>query len=207
MLTQKYELGYNDLDELLNQFSVPMRSHSHRVAVLSAIMAEHAKEFLHWVDVPAGTNLAAIVYLGGLCHDIGKLMLPALAATETDYLKHPVYGAELLEKHRKSLFSNDAEAGLVLEMVRFHHERPDGSGFPYGLRTKGMPLTAGICAVADRLDHRIYSAPGLSGSSEAVYFDIKAQEGTMLYESAVDSFERAWPKLMEQYSKWDHIAV
>ena len=200
------DLEEGGLDELLNQFSLTMRSHSRRVAVSAAIMAEYAKESFHWIDAPTGMNLAVIAHLGGLCHDVGKLLMPALATSDVDYMRHPVYGAELLERHKKALFSNEEETGLVLEMVRYHHERPDGSGFPYGLRKRSIPLTAGICAVADSLDHRIYSEPRLRDSGAAIFCDIKAQEGTLLYESAVDCFEQAWPRLMEQYARWDRSA-
>lgn len=198
----EYDLDEGGLDELLNHFTTNMRDHSRRVAVCAALMAEYAKESLHWIDIPAGTDIAAVAHLGGLCHDAGKLLMPVMATSEADYLKHPVYGAELLERHKKALFDSEEEAVLVLEMVRYHHERPDGSGFPYGLRARDIPLAAGICAVADSLDHRIYSAPLPRDSSAAVFYDIKTQEGTLLYESAVGCFELAWPRLMEQYARW-----
>ena len=195
-------LGETDLDGLFERLSAPIRNHSRRVAVCSAIMAEYAKGFLQMPGLPSGTDPAGITHLGGLCHDIGKLLFPTLATTEADYFRHPAYGADLLEKHKGILFSSEAEARSVLDMVRYHHEQPDGGGFPYGLRARNIPLTAGICAVADSLDHRIFSDHNLSNSSTAVFDDIKAQEGTLLYESAVVCFERAWPRLIEQYTNW-----
>ena len=191
-----------DLDGLLDRLPASVREHSRRVAVCSAVMAEYAKGFLQILDIPPGTDLAGITHLGGLCHDIGKLLFPALATTESDYFRHPAYGADLLEKHKGALFTSESEARLVLDMVRYHHEQPDGGGFPYGLRARSIPLTAGICAVADGLDHRIYSEQRLSNSSSAVFGDIKAQEGTQLYGSAVVCFEHAWPRLIEHYAKW-----
>ena len=202
MKAQYKALGHNDMDELLNNFSLPMRSHSRRVAVCSAIMAEYAEKYLHWVDVPAGINLAVVAHLGGLCHDVGKLLLPVISAADADYMRHPVYGAELLEKYKRSFFTSEAEAQLVQEMVRYHHERPDGGGFPYGLQARSIPLTAGICAVADSLDHRIVSGSESSGSGMEDYRYIKENERVVFYENAVDCFERAWPRLVEQYDKW-----
>ena len=196
------DLDESDLDELLNHFSVPQRYHSQRVAVCSAIMAEYVKKPMLWPGIPARADLAVVAHLGGLCHDVGKLMTPPLAVSEEDYRQHPVYGAQLLEKHRKALFSDEAETRLVLETVRYHHEQPDGGGFPYGLHAKDIPLTAGICAVANRLDHRVFSASRDSDSGGAVFCDIKAQEGTLLYVSAIKCFELAWPRLLEQYGKW-----
>ena len=200
------ELEPDLVDELLGRLSAPMQGHSRRVAVCSAIMAEHAKEFSQVLDIPPGANLTGIAHLGGLCHDIGKLLFPALATTETDYYRHPAYGADLLERYKESLFESETEARMVLDTVRYHHEQPDGGGFPYRLRARNIPLTAGICAVADGLDHRVFSDQTLSKSSSAVFGDIKIQEGTSLYESAVACFERAWPRLMEQYIKWTRSA-
>ncbi|MCL1895291.1 MAG: HD domain-containing protein [Clostridiales bacterium] len=198
------DLDEGDLDELLNHFSIPLRYHSERVAVCSAIMAEYVKNPLQWAGVPAKTDLAVVAHLGGLCHDIGKLLIAPLAMDGEDYLKHPDYGVQLLEKYKGVLFSDEAETRLVLETVLCHHEQPDGGGFPNGLYSKDIPLTAGICAVANSLDHRVFSTPMLCDSSGAVFCDIKMQEGTLLYESAVECFERAWPRLIEQYRKWGY---
>ena len=95
-------------------------------------------------------------------HDIGKvgirdgiLLKPAkLTSEEFDEMKrHAAYGAEVLrvaeeniKKRGKSLF------GMGIEIAEGHHEKWDGSGYPFGKKGKEIPLSARIVAVADVFD-------------------------------------------------------
>jgi diguanylate cyclase (GGDEF)-like protein/putative nucleotidyltransferase with HDIG domain len=90
---------------------------------------------------------------GALLHDIGKLAVPdyilnkpgTLTAAEFEKMKvHTIVGAEILER-----------VGFpypVVPVVRHHHERWDGRGYPDGLRGDEIPMTARILAVADCYD-------------------------------------------------------
>jgi HD-GYP domain-containing protein (c-di-GMP phosphodiesterase class II) len=189
-----------DLDDLLNLFSLPLRNHSRRVAICTSIMAEHAIEFLQPRDINARTSLALVAHLGGTCHDIGKLLLPVLIVEKSDYFQHPTIGTELLDVV-KSLFDHETQAQMVLDMVRYHHERPDGTGFPYGLHACDIPLAAGLCALADWLDYQLCPRQEAQNSI-SVLREVKTQAGKQFCESAVTCFEHAWPQLMEQYEKW-----
>lgn len=89
------------------------------------------------------------VRLAGLLHDIGKVGVPdsilrkpaKLTADELNLIrKHPELGAQILE--HPSLAD-------IREWVGAHHERPDGHGYPRGLRDDAIPLEARILAVAD----------------------------------------------------------
>ncbi|HXV68057.1 MAG TPA: HD domain-containing phosphohydrolase [Nitrospira sp.] len=88
--------------------------------------------------------------LASLLHDIGLLMLPAHLRNGSGPLEpesyvtiqnHPRLGATLLEP-----FSFLRETALL---IAHHHERWDGSGYPYGLRGASIPLGARILAIAD----------------------------------------------------------
>jgi diguanylate cyclase (GGDEF)-like protein/putative nucleotidyltransferase with HDIG domain len=88
-----------------------------------------------------------------LLHDIGKLAVPEhilskparLTPEEFEKMKvHPLVGAQILEESRFP-----AE---VCNMVRAHHERWDGSGYPHGLKGNAIPLGARILAAVDCLD-------------------------------------------------------
>jgi diguanylate cyclase (GGDEF)-like protein/putative nucleotidyltransferase with HDIG domain len=96
-----------------------------------------------------------------LLHDIGKLAVPEhiiskpgkLTREEFEKMKiHPVVGAEILERVR---FPHP-----VTPIVRSHHERWDGTGYPDGLRATSIPIGARILAAVDCLDalasHRQY---------------------------------------------------
>jgi len=197
-----FNLHENDLEYLLNLFPVPLRNHSRRVAVCSSVIAECAKKFLRICGIPVEANLEATVYLGGICHDVGKLLLPALITNQDDCKRHTAMGAELLEAHKKTLFDSEAQAWIVIEMARLHHERPDGSGYPDGLRTNDIPLLAGICSIANELDHLIFYDGAADNNFAAAFDSIRRKAGTKFNESAVICFERAWPQLTEKYGKW-----
>jgi response regulator RpfG family c-di-GMP phosphodiesterase len=91
---------------------------------------------------------------GFLLHDFGKIGIPdsildkpgPLSADELRVMRrHPLIGAELLA-------SVPLLAGEGLEVVRSHHERWDGRGYPFGLAGDEIPLGARLFAVADALD-------------------------------------------------------
>ena len=88
-----------------------------------------------------------------LLHDIGKLAVPEhiinkpgrLTAEEFEKMKvHPLVGAEILDRV--------AFPYPVAPIVRSHHERWDGSGYPMGLAGEDIPIGARILAVVDCLD-------------------------------------------------------
>ena len=99
-----------------------------------------------------GDSLAALK-TGGIVHDIGKVGVPdhilnkpgRLTDEETAIMRrHPVIGHEILKPLRT--FHS------VIPIVRWHHERPDGKGYPDGLKGEEIPLLARITAVADVFD-------------------------------------------------------
>jgi diguanylate cyclase (GGDEF)-like protein/putative nucleotidyltransferase with HDIG domain len=88
-----------------------------------------------------------------LLHDIGKLAVPEhiiskpgrLTPEEFEKMKvHPVVGAEILESVRFPY--------PVVPIVRAHHEKWDGTGYPYGLKGEEIPIGARIVAAVDCLD-------------------------------------------------------
>lgn len=107
----------------------------------------------------ANQDLVAL-YRGGYLHDIGKICVPdtilfkkgSLAPEEWDIMRqHPTKGEEIC-RPMKSL-------GPVLPIIRSHHERWDGSGYPDGLRGEEIPLLARILQVADIYDALITARP------------------------------------------------
>lgn len=95
----------------------------------------------------------ATVYVGAYLHDIGKVLVPReiltkpglLAADEVDVIRtHPERGLELLGATRLSW--------NVAPIIRWHHERHDGSGYPDHLLGTEIPLEAQIIGIVDAFD-------------------------------------------------------
>jgi putative nucleotidyltransferase with HDIG domain len=119
-------------------------SHSQRVAEMAVLLAE---------TLGLGANRVEELRTAGHLHDLGKIGIPdrilnkpePLTHDEWDLMRrHADVGADMLEKH--SEFAN------IAPMVRAHHERWDGKGYPRGLQTEAIPLGARILAVADSFD-------------------------------------------------------
>src|SRR5450759_4674748 len=99
-----------------------------------------------------GAELEAL-HAAALLHDIGKLAVPEhiiskpgrLTPEEFEKMKiHPLVGAEILERVRFPY--------PVVPIVRAHHEKWDGSGYPMGLKGKQIPIGARILSAVDYLD-------------------------------------------------------
>ena len=103
----------------------------------------------------------------GLMHDIGKIGIPeavlgkdsALDEAEWNLMRaHPEMGLALLDRAGQS--SREVLA------VLYHHERLDGSGYPYGLKAEAIPIEARIVAVADTYDALTSDRPYRKASGE-----------------------------------------
>jgi diguanylate cyclase (GGDEF)-like protein/putative nucleotidyltransferase with HDIG domain len=90
---------------------------------------------------------------GALLHDVGKLAVPEHILTKPGKLNaeefakmkvHPLVGAEIVEQMHFPY--------AVAPIVQAHHEKWDGSGYPFGLKGEDIPIGARILAAADRLD-------------------------------------------------------
>jgi putative two-component system response regulator len=109
-----------------------------------------------------------ILRKGALLHDIGKLSVPdailnkpgSLTAEEYEIVKcHSASGAHIVEPL--------ASVRDAIPLIRWHHERPDGKGYPDGLRGEAIPLPARILAVADACDAMTSDRPYRKGMSPA----------------------------------------
>jgi putative nucleotidyltransferase with HDIG domain len=126
----------------------------------SITVAKYCQALAKLVGVEDATALDNI-RKGALLHDIGKIAIPdailkkptSLSAAEWEKIKlHPVLGYGLIK-----------EVKLVKEIgnvILYHHERYDGTGYPRGLKKEAIPLEARVFALADALDaitsHRPY---------------------------------------------------
>lgn len=142
-----------------------------------------------------GTLLDGI-RLGGELHDIGKigtresvLHKPgSLTAEEFRQIsEHPLLGERMLSPLAR-------ESPDVLRIVRSHHERLDGRGFPDGLRGDMIPVEARIVAVADAFDAMTTRRPYReSRPPDQAMEELRRVAGTQLDPEAVEAFVAAHP--------------
>src|SRR6266700_901887 len=165
------------------------RGHSVRVANYSTRIAR---------EMGLPRSVIEVITLGAELHDIGKIgvsesvLHKAGKLSEVEYrhiMEHPVIGARILEP-----LMRDAPAALAI--VRSHHERLDGKGFPDGLKGDAIPLEVRIVTVADSFDAmtsvRPYR-PALSVQREMQ--ELEDMKGVQFDPRAVaaflDAFDRA----------------
>src|SRR5207248_8801560 len=129
----------------------------------------------------------------GLMHDIGKLGIPEavlgkhspLSESEWRLMRsHPEMGLNLLDRAGQS--SREVLA------VLYHHERLDGSGYPYGLSAEAIPIEARSVAVADTYDALTSDRPYRNRCSEAEARRVLTEEArSRLDVRAVEALFRA----------------
>jgi putative nucleotidyltransferase with HDIG domain len=132
------------LANALEAKDVYTRGHSERVAALARRIA---------LAAGVAPGAADTIAQAGLLHDLGKIAIPECVLgkpgplSEEEWVvmrRHPIVGAQIVAP-----LEFFAEGAVI---VRHHHERHDGSGYPDGLRGELIPLGARIVAVADVYD-------------------------------------------------------
>jgi hypothetical protein len=181
------------LGDLISASDEYTGAHSRSVVVLS-----------HRVGEALGLDEDQIrdIELGALLHDVGKLSVPksilnkpgALTEDEFDVVKgHVVEGQGMLERIGGVL----AEAGYV---VRTHHERFDGTGYPDGLAGKEIPITARIVACCDAFNAMTTDRPYRSALPvRDALTELRAHAGTQFDPRVVDA-------LTEIVEEWERRA-
>jgi len=130
------------------------------------------------------------IWIGGLLHDVGKLRLDPdvlrkegrLTRSERSHVKqHSIYGGEILGDVRQLQGLSD--------MVRHHHERLDGNGYPDGLEGDEIPLAAQIIAIAEAYDSMLSRAAYREPlpTDDAVE-EVLSGRGTFYDERLTDAF-------------------
>lgn len=132
--------------------------------------------------------------IGGILHDLGMVRFPedlvflegAYTAEEFDLIKkHPQYALEMIERSKEYL------PRTCLEIIKQHHEKLNGSGYPGRLRGKQINEMASICAVADTYD--MLTSDGFRRKS-----CIPQEALALIYQGADDNYPRT---VVEYFTK------
>jgi HD-GYP domain-containing protein (c-di-GMP phosphodiesterase class II) len=165
----------------LDARDVAIASHSARVAQLAARLTEQLAMGQRWVE---------LMRMAGLLHDLGMIGVrddilnnpgPLSEDEWKNIRRHPDIGADMICWH--------PALAVVAPIVRHHHERWDGSGYPAGLKGEIVPMGARMLAVAESFDTitntRIYRANHLT-SVDAIR-DISEHSGSWYDPAVVDA--------------------
>ena len=180
-LARAYEETINAWAEVLELRDKETGKHAKRVAAMTI-------ELAILMGVPG--KLLPHIQRGAILHDIGKMVIPnsilnkprPLSPEEYEIVKqHPTFACNLLSKIG---FLDQAK-----DIPCFHHERWDGSGYPFGIKGEEIPLAARIFAVVDVFDalisDRVYRKKW--PVKKAVDY-IKQESGRSFDPSAVKAF-------------------
>ncbi|MFI5291275.1 MAG: GAF domain-containing protein [Candidatus Limnocylindrales bacterium] len=128
-----------------------------------------------------GREATEAVAAAALIVDIGRLaaMSGAEASGGAMTASHPVIGASLLEPYR--------ELDAVTDVVRHHHERWDGGGYPDGLREESLSPGARLYAVVDRYHALVAGRGGPALSVDDATSQLRRESGAALAPDAVES--------------------
>lgn len=130
------------------------------------------------------------IHKGALLHDIGKIGIPDSILKKPGPLSEAEW--ELMRRHPKIAVDMLGRIPYLkdsLDIPLYHHERYDGSGYPFGKKGKEIPLHARLFAVVDVYDALICDRPYRKAwSKEKIIAHIEAQKGTHFDPEIVDAF-------------------
>lgn len=184
-LAQAYESSLAVLANGIEERDQYTRGHVERVREYSLVIAEE-------LGLPEKA-LRPLRY-GAILHDIGKIMVDERTLAKPALLddsewavmrQHPIFGANML---RGIPYLSEA-----IVIVRHHHERWDGKGYPDGLTGETIPLEARIVSVADGFDAMTTTRPYRPAwPLNRAYEEILRGAKTYFDPVVVEAFQRAW---------------
>ncbi|MFN2435919.1 MAG: HD-GYP domain-containing protein [Desulfotignum sp.] len=175
--------------------------HSRRVATLSRLTAR---------QMALDESMVKTIFHAGILHDIGKIgirdtvleRLGHLTPKEMDQIRqHPVLGADILLP--LTFFSE------IAPMIRHHHERFDGTGYPDRIKGEKIPLGARILAVCDVFETMTAGRPGMPPKDlPSAIAQLKHGVGTLFDPAVVQAFFatiQEHPHAMEIHDSIDDV--
>ncbi len=166
--------------------------HVIRMSYYSRLIAEQLSTDAHWID---------LIFHASAMHDIGKIGVPDHILTKNSkldqdewqvMLTHPIKGALIIGEHNSDLLK------MAKEIALSHHEKWDGSGYPYGLKGEDIPLGGRIIAIADVFDALTTRRPYKQAweIDDALRY-MNEQAGKHFDPNLLEIFNRIKPKVLE----------
>ncbi len=177
--------------------------HIRKTATYTGIVMRKMRNMGYYTEILTDDFIETVIKAAPL-HDIGKIRVPDAILnkpgklTDEEYSimkKHTIYGAKVIDQCIESL----PNANFLVEaknVAALHHEKWDGTGYPFGLKGEEIPLSARVMAVADVFDalvsKRVYKvaytfdeAMNIINKDSGTHFDPKVAEAFILAEKEV----------------------
>jgi HD-GYP domain-containing protein (c-di-GMP phosphodiesterase class II) len=159
-------------------------THSERVTEIAVLFGEKLK---------LEKSRLRDLRLAGLLHDVGKVAVPVgsltkpASLTDSEYSEvrmHAIYSAQIVE--------GIENAATIADVVRYHHERWDGKGYPEGLKGEDIPELSRILSIADAFDSMFGGRAYKSALAiDEVIEELQANSGTQFAPEPTAAFIRA----------------
>jgi len=198
-LRKAYSEIKDSYNEMIFRFALAAEYKDESTGIHLVKIADYSTEIAHELKL-SKADVECLRYASPM-HDVGKLIIPdailkkegGLTPEEREIMKtHTVLGADIFKNARSPLL----KAARVISLT--HHERYDGTGYPNGLRGRGIPLFGRIVAVADVFDalvsKRPYKEPYDFG--EAIKLIVEAS-GTQFDPDIIKAFIKRKDKIKE----------
>ena len=215
VITKRHtQLGVNFEEEILDKFNTEqIKSSNHLEEIATSLagaidakdpytkghstsVSRYSEALARAVNLPE--DEIQQIALGALLHDVGKIGIPENVLRKTSNLsddewnimkQHPVIGAEKVLKPNPVLRE-------LIPIVKYHHERIDGKGYPEGLKGDEIPLAARIVAIADTFHALVSDRPYRKGMELNKACEIlMCGAGTQWDEDLVRKFMQIAPSL------------
>ncbi len=153
------QLSIEMISNLIENHDGDIKTHSKRIEKYTIALLDELKE-----TVGIDEELADMIPISALLHDIGELMLPngiltkpsSLDEQETEIMRrHAQMGSDILNEANETFkkhFNKDSYMKVASDIAMYHHEKWNGLGYPEGLSGEDIPIAARIVAIADVYD-------------------------------------------------------
>lgn len=153
------QLSIEMIGNLVENHDGTRNTHSKRIEKYTVLILDELRE-----TAGIDEELADMIPMSALLHDIGELMLPhGLLDKPSSFdekemkamRKHAKLGSEILKEANETFkkhFNKDSYMKVASDIALYHHEKWDGTGYPYGFKGEDIPIAARIVAIADVYD-------------------------------------------------------
>lgn len=189
--------------------------HSFHASGYIAELYKCAKQLNLFPDLNDIHSVERALETGALLHDLGKIIFSAyilngkqkLDEFEWFYMRrHPAYAAHLIERDFSLEDLETHEFKVLINIIKYHHERWDGKGYPYGLLGAEIPAEAQLCSVADAFDAMTTDRSYKKSISPHQAFEVMLEEsGRQFSPASIECLSAARESMLERYRMYQEI--